>query len=877
MIRSWLGLALLAASWLFGLHFYQPANWLAWAVAVVAGAGLLGGLPLRLPNARQSGLALLLLVAPAWVLPWPWRAAPLLVLLALGAHLAVGSRHWATRLSASGVYAGLILLAQALAILLYVHQTARSHDLPPTLAHLAGAAAWLVGADVAVDGPSLVIRSMRHLHRLAATWELLLDPATLGFFVGGLVLLALEVWSRSGESGGSAWTRAAGRLALVVAIWLPIRAGLLIGLFLHRAVRADPVVPLTVMNQFLSPWVLLLALAGPVLLARRFVRAAPATSEAKRQTASAPAPCGFAVRHDAAAAALALAGVGLLALVVLWDPIGQRQPGRVVIMERHSDWEPTHLPYDTEWFGHDSSYTYAAMYDYCGQFYQMSRLKETDKIDDASLRDCDVLVIKTPTAPFSTAEVNAIMWFVERGGGLLLIGDHTNVFNSSSYLNQVARPLGFVFRHDLLYWIGAPYHQEYQPGLAPHPVVQHMPRMKFAVSCSIDPGRSRGRGVIQGTGFWNLPSNYNAANFHPEAEYRPDMRYGAFIQVWGTRWGLGRVLAFTDSTIFSNFSFYEPGKPDLMLGMLEWLNHRSVLDDGRLRGSVLALLGVAGVALLGLAGLLTWRWRLAWLVMLGAGLLGWTAALSALVALQARAMPPPEIQQPLFRVVLDRTVSETPLSLGGFADPSGVGYALLAQWIPRLGYSVAERSGDAAFSGDLLVVVCPTRSVTDSFREVLVRYVADGGRLLVIDSPEVTNSTANGLLWPFGLSVRRGVDAKGKIGLASGWPEIAVESVCEVRGGEPLLWVGKTPVAARTPFGQGHVLAIGFGAAFNDTAMGGSWMAEPDDALLVRFDLWFSILRAAATGRAVVQPPARPPRPSQPDPSPTPEPKPPED
>jgi hypothetical protein len=740
---------------------------------------------------------------------------------------------------------------------------------------------------VAVDGPSLVIRSMRHLHRLGATWELLLDPATLGFFVGGLVLLALTVWSREGESGWSAWTRAAGRLALVVAIWLPIRAGLLIGLFLHRAVRADPMVPLTVMNQFLSPWVLLLALAGPVLLTWRLVRAAPAASSASaargfaaQPTAGAtgnPVACGFAMHHYAAAAALALAGVGLLTLVALWDPIGQREPGRVMILERHSDWEPTHLPYDTDWFGNDSSYTYAAMYDYCGQFYQMSRLMETDKIDDASLRQCDVLVIKTPTAPFSTAEVNAIVWFVERGGGLLLIGDHTNVFNSSSYLNQVSRPLGFVFRHDLLYWIGAPYHQEYQPGLAPHPVVQHMPRMKFAVSCSIDPGRSRGRGVIQGTGFWNLPSNYNAANFHPEAEYRPDMRYGAFIQVWGTRWGLGRVLAFTDSTLFSNFSFYEPGKPDLMLGMLEWLNHRSALDDVRLRGSVLALSGLAGVASLGLAGLLTWRWRLAWLVMVAAGLLGWTAASSGLVALQARAMPPPEIQRPLFRVVLDRTVSETPLSLGGFADPSGVGYALLAQWIPRLGYSVAEHSGGEAFSGDLLVVVCPTRSVTDSYREALVEYVAGGGKLLVIDSPEVPNSTANGLLWPFGMSVRRGVDAKGKIGLDGGWPEIAVESVCEVLGGEPLLWVGKTPVAARTSFGQGHVLAIGFGAAFNDTAMGGSWMADPDDALLARFDLWFSILRAAATGQAVVQPPARPPRPPQADASPTPEPKAPED
>ena len=57
------------------------------------------------------------------------------------------------------------------------------------------------------------------------------------------------------------------------------------------------------------------------------------------------------------------------------------------------------------------------------------------------------------------------------------------------------------------------------------------------------------------------------------------MRYGAFNQLWATRHGSGRVLAWTDSTIFSNFSAFEPGKTELMLGMLEWLNRRSLLDN----------------------------------------------------------------------------------------------------------------------------------------------------------------------------------------------------------------------------------------------------------------------------------------------------------
>ena len=81
--------------------------------------------------------------------------------------------------------------------------------------------------------------------------------------------------------------------------------------------------------------------------------------------------------------------------------------------------------------------------------------------------------------------------------------------------------------------------------------------------------------AIIGTGLKNLPAEYHASNYYPPAENRDDMRYGAFVQLWSTRHGDGRVLAFTDSTIFAGFSLFEPGKTELFLGMLEWLNRRA--------------------------------------------------------------------------------------------------------------------------------------------------------------------------------------------------------------------------------------------------------------------------------------------------------------
>jgi hypothetical protein len=131
-----------------------------------------------------------------------------------------------------------------------------------------------------------------------------------------------------------------------------------------------------------------------------------------------------------------------------------------------------------------------------------------------------------------------------------------------------------LYRYDLLFGMDLPYDDFYAPpALAPHPILQRVPPFDFAVSCSIAPGWSAGRAAITGTGLWSLGPDYNAE--FPRPEQRPEMRYGAFIQLWAARHGQGRVAAFSDSTIFSNFCAFEPGKSEMMLGLLTWLNQRN--------------------------------------------------------------------------------------------------------------------------------------------------------------------------------------------------------------------------------------------------------------------------------------------------------------
>jgi hypothetical protein len=944
MKRAWVGLALLSVSWLFGLRYYHAEAWVTWTVLILVGTVLLTRVRLRAPGKAASALALALLLPSVAVAPWPYRSAPLLIVAGLALHLAPIPRRWPKTLGVAALMAGLILTAQSLAMVAYESITARSHELPHPLALVLLGLARLLGIDAALDGSDLALYSVRTVHRLGATWELLLDPPTLCFLVGGIALL----WSRANHrspirsdtsgvpmslraaqrrSNLNPWGgrllryarndmlwRAEGRLAIILVVltvlWLPVRAALLMAMLLHRALHTEYDTPLALMNQFWNPWLLLVLLLVPVLLAIRFVRTSleestdspESTGEMVgtaqgSQTQNAVPGAPHPTRRRVLALAFVFVGVFLLCFGLLWDPAGRHKEGRILVDEFHSTWEPTGRPFDTEWYGEESGYNYACIYDYCSRFYQMGRL--TARIDEATLQNCDVLVVKVPTSRYASEEVAAIERFVKKGGGLLLIGEHTNVFDTGTHLNDIARRFGFRFRYDCVFDIDAVFEQRWQRPVVALPIVQSLPSFDFAVSCSIDPGASLGRAVIRSTGLRNLPADYHVSNFYPQVEDHAYSRYGAFVQLWTTRRGAGRVAAFTDSTVFSNFSTFEPGKAELMLGLLEWLNHRNAAPDGRLvlllNGLVLGLAGLSGPSrilnrildglVFGLGGLIGSRWiskrglkktsaanpqsaimsspaltggrnPQSPILLLALGMSAWALAVVGVRAVHRHGMPLPKPVRPFVHVVMDRTVCDTPLSKSGFLAGEANGFGIFERWILRLGCFTSRRRGPEALTGDLVVFTYPSRTVTDEFREAVVRYVAAGGKVLVVDSPENTASTANSLLYPFGLSLDSSRTLNGSVVAvgkrsptqnpappATNPPGVPVEAAYKVAGGEPVITLEGTAVAATARHGQGSVTAVGFGSRWADARMGVTGDVVPDPELRRVFDLEFTLLR----------------------------------
>lgn len=863
MTRSWIAVALLSAGWLYATDFYYAGMPVVAAVAAVLAVVLLARAPLRLPAPIVALVGAALALPALLVAPWPYTAIPALAMVGCLLQAARPPQRWPAALGRGALAAAAILTVQALVLFGYESLTARTPIMASGLRTLLADMFTLLGMDCAADGQELVVFAMRGKQPIAATWNLIADPITVLFLCGGVTMLALR---------GTAWVRKSVALTAVLAVWMPVRAALFVAVYLNRILISDYDGALATASQFWSPTWHLLLLLPAVLFARAVSgRMSPAAGAVRP-------PRGLDDPRRFAAPALTALAVLALTLWVVWHPSGPRKTGRVLIDEYHcmldewSKWRwpqkdfdttSTLRPFDTEWYGHDSGYNYATIYEYCTRFYSMGRI--TKPIDDATLEECDVLLLKVPSRPYLDSEVAAVLRFVERGGGLLLMGEHTSVFGSGVNLNRIARHFGFTFRYDCLFGIDSVFVEDYTPPPVPHPIIQHMGPFDFATACSIDPGTSSGTAVIRNTGLKNLDSNYHVGNFYPTPDDAPEMIYGSFVQLWATDHQRGRVVAFSDSTIFANFSIFDRGKSQLFLGMLEWLNHA----PRSLPSTVLLVLGVISL----LSAIFAWRrWSGDGVLGLGAVLAGWAAAVPLAVTLHAAAMPELAPAHPLVRIGLERGLNRIILPVGGFIGGKEDGFGLFERSVQRLTevadlpanpgrtWSTFRAAGEQVLDGDLAVFILPSREPSEAFLRRLERYVDAGGRVLVLDAVENRDSKAERLTAPFKLRIRRDepvVAAAAKdappatepISGPKGWPQITAPSALEVSGGYPLCRVGKRAVAAWIRHGKGTVTVIGFGTRFADANMGFTDQAEPTPEVRSVHDFELALLRAIVDDR----------------------------
>ncbi|HRY46658.1 MAG TPA: hypothetical protein P5186_01305 [Candidatus Paceibacterota bacterium] len=497
------------------------------------------------------------------------------------------------------------------------------------------------------------------------------------------------------------------------------------------------------------------------------------------------------------------------------DP-GKVRDGVVLIDEKHSQWERTTRPYDTQWYGEESGYNYYCLFEFLSHYFPIER--NFEPLTSERLRHCRILILKTPTSSYAPEEILAIEEFVKNGGGLWLIGDHTNVFGTSSYLNPVAERFGMHFNYDGTYDLSTHGLSLYRaPRLLPHPVVQGLPGFLFATSCTLDLPWT-GRAIIQGYDLRRVRLDYGTKHFFNSRVDDANVDFGYFTQLGAVKWGRGRVLAFTDSTVFSNFYVFLSGKRELLLGCMEWLNRENRWTMG---------LFVFGALSLGLSGLAIWRGtyrgRRCYPMILGVGLVSLGIGLPMVQVLNQRAYPGLIPQRSYVRVCFEREYSDYDLPIDRLNIQPDRDYHTFFVWAQRVGHvpQVVSTLQEALKAGDYVVLIRPRMRLTASDEAAVRRYVERGGGLILLDSMHNVQSGGQKLLSMFNAGFDSGQPTLTIPRNQAGEPIAGYRLTRFLRGGETIVGDDRQRgIVSRISFGRGVVLAASDAELFSSQAMG---------------------------------------------------------
>jgi len=791
----WLALLSLVVGWLGIAPIYTPPHWSAVFFFVMAVALFIG--PFRqtdiAPLPRKYLGLLLPLGLSIILIPWPYNVGSVLLAVSLLIMTAGERSLWLRRGAVALGASGLVMLLESAVQPVLFRVFALRHG-SPWAADIVRLVLKSVGAAVSVSGSVLHQQTYDALVPINVTWEALGLYTVANLMIVGTALLLILRADRM------RWLA-----FLAISIIYPLVRYPILLLIYEEGGQTD---------LFWAPWVTMLTFIPLALLiawlVTRDLHVPEYVKWPKLDHGNA------AIRVLLAGGVVAICAVGMLSFQ---DP-GTTKHGRILIDEAHSNWEWTTRKYDTNWYNEASGYNYYCLADYLGHFYQVDR--GTERITPELLDRYDVLILKTLTKPLEQEETDAIVDFVSAGGGLWLIGDHTNVFGMSAHMNPLAERFGMSYKYVATYDLTSGGLTTYRPStMLPHPTVQYMPPVfLFGTSCSMIAPLWVDYPVI-GYSLRSLRADYARANFFPEKKLTLDYEFGLLPQAVAERYGRGRVAAWTDSTVFSNFWFYMPGKSELCLGTINWLNHSNRW------GFVRWLL--AGVAVCALWFGVRWSRRttptivVVWV--LAGVLMGVPVGIRAFAAMNRAAYPLPAPRRSLPRIVFEREHCS-------FTLPSEVwdtsivlenNYHTFFAWTQRLGYMPASiPSLDVSLTkAQVLVLVNPCRDF--SARELLHirRYLQAGGRVLVLDGAHNKGSTANRILGDYGIKIEEAPVPQSWVFDRKGRKVAAAQLPRPVTGGEPVLTMAfRKSFATATKVGKGLIAAMGSSHMFADRSMG---------------------------------------------------------
>jgi hypothetical protein len=548
---------------------------------------------------------------------------------------------------------------------------------------------------------------------------------------------------------------------------------------------------------------------------------------------------------------------------------------RILIDDGHGPWESSTVPVNTESYGRLTLYNYSLLRQWLAVHHSVE-VTLTDSSIPNNLREYQVLILKTPAKDYSPEEIERVRKYVDEGGGLLLIGDHTNLFGHTQRLNAMAAPYGITFRADATFpWPDRDPPYVHQPshssgvdrmlnGLGPFAVL---------TAASVTDSSLVGMPIVRSTAVISEAADYSNMNYFGPLRLSPDDRVAPLALAIAKPYGNGKVVAWGESTMWSSFSLFHPEYPELILRLLGYLGTPSRHSEGK----ITAIMAV--IFLLVLAVWIVYRFgRISMLQIILLSL-----PLGGLIGASLSFQPAwPDVSQrvpsTIRSIAVDLQHSKTSLRI----DPTRHTineqnvYTAFYGWISRTEvWPFPVKDWNTLSVTRPLLILNPVLHYTEQEIATIGNFVRTGGTLFVLDDgAHGTDSTAPEVLMQFGLQYRLnadvdmlysprygiepwlaagvalsplalGLEAIGEVQPASAPRFRAANSQLSVTGGTPLAVTASGNVVwARKAFGEGKVLVFTKGQTFHQLSFGDIWGGtEPGAGRQQLYQLEYEIIR----------------------------------
>ncbi len=274
-------------------------------------------------------------------------------------------------------------------------------------------------------------------------------------------------------------------------------------------------------------------------------------------------------------------------------PPGAEKAGRILADDRFCGiWEPTARQLDTGWYGDFPTYSFTSLAEWLGKWSSVD-VNTTRTYDDQLLSGYDALVLKTPEEAIPDAEIDSIDRFVRRGGGLLLVGDHTSLLGMGTHLNALSAKHGIRFLYDSVSdGITGGFVDSVGPAIGRHVGALHVDGLQFMTSCSLQISGSA-QAVLAADDCRREPHDYAGSSFFGRRGAHPEMAQGRTVLAATVKVGRGRIAAFTDSTVWSSFAVFSHDRQKLAMDLVRLLNREPSPYELPIRGLAVAAALVA--------------------------------------------------------------------------------------------------------------------------------------------------------------------------------------------------------------------------------------------------------------------------------------------